>query len=102
MSAKVRVCSVWATVNANGQSINPVCIEEVPVDPERAHHLAEAPEVIVEIAAASTSLGGRMLATRWPVAALGFIEAEAIDAYTAAVEELRLNPSAHQPWSAAA
>lgn len=102
MSAEVRICSVWATVNFDGQPVNPVCVEEVPVSPEHAHQLAEAPEVTVEVAAASSTLGGRMIATRWLIGALGFIEAEAIDAYTAAVDELRLNPSAHQPWSAAA
>lgn len=101
-AAEVRVCSVWATIDACGNTLDAICVEEVPVPPERAHRLAEAAEVSVAVAAASTSLAGRMVATRWLVAALGFIEAEAFEAYQSAVEDLLLNPSAHQPWSAVA
>lgn len=100
MKPEVKVYAVWAVVDENGIALDSITIREEPTTPEHAHRLAEAPEVSIRVQSA-WGIKGRMVAMSWQVAAVGFIEAEAIDAYDAAVEELLLNLSAHQPWSAA-
>lgn len=81
----VRVWGVSSTISEAGRR-DPHC-EPVDVPPDKAHELAEAPVVEKKIVGRRVHIGN-FIETFWQISALGFIEAEAIEAHDRAVEEL--------------